>query len=66
MAGSTGTGNRPIRTRRRWTGGAVAALVRVDDRVGTAPLNLTIGLVITGLVSGVGEAARVPDRRAGR
>lgn len=146
MAGSTGAGNRPVSTRKLWTGGAVAALVAalvaivcilfargvvgvailapkgdgawgdastvtyamlsaagtlvatglfqllvlatprpalffgwimvlltlivvvlplsldvtVDDRVGTALLNLTIGLVITGLVNGVGRAARAP------
>lgn len=35
--------------------------VGVDDRVGTAMLNLTIGLVITGLISGV---ARVSLRRS--
>jgi hypothetical protein len=37
--------------------------VDVDDRVGTAMLNLTIGLVITGLVNGVARAARTPERR---
>ena len=35
--------------------------VGVDDRFGTAMLNLTIGLVITGLVSGVARVARTPD-----
>lgn len=40
--------------------------VDMPDRAGTAMLNLTIGLVITGLVSGVGRVARTPVRRPDR
>lgn len=92
MAETMSTGDRPINTRKLWTGGGVVAWlatprpaqffgwimvlatliaallpltldVDAHERVGTALLNLTIGLVITGLVSGVARVARTPDRR---
>lgn len=34
-----------------------------NDQLGTAMLNLAIGLVITGLVTSVAHAAQAPDRR---